>query len=410
MNNTNYKYKLLEAFGIEIEYMIVNASTLDVSPLCDTILFEKIGDYLSDFENGKITWSNELVNHVIELKCTNPVNTLDNLDQDFHKNIVEINEVLSKHNAVLMPTGAHPWMNPFTETKLWQHEYNEIYNLYNRIFDCRGHGWANLQSTHINISFSNDEEFGRLHAAIRLLLPIIPALTASTPILDGKITGFSDNRLQVYKDNQKKIPSLTGLVIPERAYTYQQYYNQIFEPIVRDITPYDSENVLDHHFLNSRGAIARFDRGAIEIRVIDSQESPKIDIAIADFIIETIKWLTSQPDEHINFQKNIDEKELAEILFSIIKNGENCIITNKEYLSVFQINSDTISAKELWNGILNIVKPNIKKSTLEIIENTLKNGTLSSRIVKNLDGNYSKENIFREYEKLTKCLANNDVY
>jgi hypothetical protein len=31
---------------------------------------------------------------------------------------------------------------------------------------------------------------------------------------------------------------------------------------------------MDHHFANSRGAIARFDRGAIEIRVIDIQECP----------------------------------------------------------------------------------------------------------------------------------------
>lgn len=410
MNSNNYKYKLLEAIGIEIEYMIVNASTLDVIPLCDIVLYEKIGEYLSDFENGEITWSNELVNHVIELKCTKPVSSLEHLDSAFHKNIIEINNLLSKHNAMLMPTGAHPWMNPFTETKLWEHEYNEIYNLYNKIFDCRGHGWANLQSTHINLSFSNDEEFGKLHAAIRMLLPIIPALAASTPIIDGKITGYSDNRLQVYKDNQKKIPSLTGLVIPERAYTYQQYYNQIFEPIIQDIKPYDSENVLDHHFLNSRGAIARFDRGAIEIRVIDSQESPKADIAIADFIIETIKWLTSQSDEHIDLQKNINEQELAEILFSIIKNGENTIIINKTYLSVFHIDTEEITAKELWSTILNLVKPHLKKSTLDSIENILKNGTLSSRIVKNLDGNYNKENIFKEYENLAKCLRNNEIY
>ena len=36
--------------------------------------------------------------------------------------------------------------------------------------------------------------------------------------------------------------------------------------------------------MNSRGAIARFDRNAIEIRVIDVQECPKADLAIAIFI------------------------------------------------------------------------------------------------------------------------------
>ena len=50
-----------------------------------------------------------------------------------------------------------------------------MYEAYDRIFDCRGHGWANLQAVHLNLPFSGDEEFGRLHAAIRLVLPIMPA-------------------------------------------------------------------------------------------------------------------------------------------------------------------------------------------------------------------------------------------
>ena len=48
-----------------------------------------------------------------------------------------------------------------------------------------------------------------------------------------------------------------------------------------DIAPYDPAGVLQHEFLNSRGAIARFDRSAIEIRVLDVQECPQADTAIA---------------------------------------------------------------------------------------------------------------------------------
>ncbi|HAL85576.1 MAG TPA: hypothetical protein DCM31_01010, partial [Deferribacteraceae bacterium] len=35
----------------------------------------------------------------------------------------------------------------------------------------------------------------------------------------------------------------------------------------RDIAPYDPECILQEEWLNSRGAIARFDRKAIEIRL-----------------------------------------------------------------------------------------------------------------------------------------------
>ena len=36
----------------------------------------------------------------------------------------------------------------------------------------------------LNLPFSSDEEFGRLHAAIRLLLPLLPALAASSPLVE----------------------------------------------------------------------------------------------------------------------------------------------------------------------------------------------------------------------------------
>ena len=74
-----------------------------------------------------------------------------------------------------------------------------IYQTYDRIFGCKAHGWANLQSMHLNLPFADDAEFARLHAAIRLVLPIIPALAASSPIADGRPTGFMDIRMEAYR-------------------------------------------------------------------------------------------------------------------------------------------------------------------------------------------------------------------
>src|SRR5678809_520166 len=90
-------------------------------------------------------------------------------------------------------------MNPERETRLWPHEDNEIYEAFDRVFGCTGHGWSNLQCTHLNLPFAGDAEFARLHAAIRLVLPIIPALAASSPILDSRLTGLMDTRLHCYR-------------------------------------------------------------------------------------------------------------------------------------------------------------------------------------------------------------------
>ena len=210
--------KLFEAVGVELEYMIVDKETLMVNPISDLILKEIAGEITSDVEYENLEWSNELVLHVIELKTGIPASNIADLDIEFRKSVKKINSILDKYNSMLLPTGAHPFMNPFTETKLWPHDSNEVYSLYNKIFDCRGHGWSNLQSTHINLPFGDDLEFGRLHAAIRLILPLIPALAASTPIFDGKLTGIVDSRLEVYRNNQIKIPSIAGNIIPEQVF------------------------------------------------------------------------------------------------------------------------------------------------------------------------------------------------
>ena len=218
---------LFQGYGIELEFILVDRDTLKVKPVTDELLKHELGNYGSDFENGIVTWSNELVLHVVELKSTKPEADFQALERKFSENVKSINSILAKWNAMLMPTAAHPFMDPMQETKIWPHENNEVYAIYNKIFDCRGHGWSNLQSTHLNLPFYDDEEFAKLHAAIRLVLPILPALCASSPILDGKLTGTLDTRLKFYKTNQSKIPSITGKVIPEAVFSKRNYLNTI---------------------------------------------------------------------------------------------------------------------------------------------------------------------------------------
>ena len=63
---------LFQAYGIELEYMIVDKDTLMVKPIADEAIKSETGNYDDDFVNGNVTWSNELVLHVLELKSTKP--------------------------------------------------------------------------------------------------------------------------------------------------------------------------------------------------------------------------------------------------------------------------------------------------------------------------------------------------
>lgn len=403
------KYHLFEVYGIELEYMLVYNNTFKAAPIVDELLSAKAGEQASDVENGAIAWSNELVAHVVELKTNGPSDNSDALSDLFHKNVMEINTILKPLQAHLLPTAAHPLLNPLRDTELWKHSYSEVYELYNRIFNCKGHGWSNVQSTHINLPFYDDKEFEKLHAAIRVILPLIPGLCASSPILEGKNTGFKDARLEYYKTNQKEIPELTGLVIPERVFTKVDYYATIFEPIKKAIKPHDTNNILDHHFLNSRGAIARFDRNAIEIRLVDIQESPKADMAICVLIIEVLKLLVNKKLAPIQQQKKWLKQELFNVLNPIIKDAENYHISNLDYLNLFLIH-ETVSVKNLWKHLYGLAKDQIHETHHESIETILNEGTLATRILKAVGTDFTEAKIKNVYSRLADCLQKNTVF
>jgi len=402
---------LFHGFGIELEYMLVDKDTLAVKPITDELLKHELGQYESDFENGLVTWSNELVLHVIELKSTHPESNFSALEGAFADNIRRINTILDSWNAMLLPTAAHPFMDPLSETQLWPHDSNDVYEIYNKIFDCRGHGWSNLQSTHLNLPFYDDEEFAKLHAAVRLVLPILPALCASSPILEGKITGFLDTRLNFYKTNQSRIPSITGKVIPEAIFSKRHYLNTIYEKIKADIAPYDPGNTLNAIWVNSRGAIPRFDRGSIEIRLMDIQECPSADMAIIALVIETIKALVTEKFVGLQAQMKMHTEVLANILDETTRHGQSVKISAAEYLNAFGL-KEFSTAKQVWEHILNrLMQGNhaLEKWKPEI-SIVLSEGTLSERIIKSLKGDPSHEAIKTVYKKLAACLAQNRMF
>ncbi len=395
-------------FGIEIEYMIVDRTTLDVAPLADRLLTEAAGELTEETEQGEISWSNELALHVIEVKTNGPRPQLDAVVGDFHAAVWRINAMLEPWNARLMPTGAHPWMNPDRDTHLWPHGSDAVYRAYDRIFGCQGHGWSNLQSMHINLPFKDDAEFGRLHAAIRVLLPILPALAASTPFLDGRNTGFADARIDVYAGNQRHVPQITGRVIPEPVRSEAQYSQVILQPMFQAIAPHDIDNILQFEWLNSRGAIARFDRHAIEIRVLDAQEHPGADLAIAQLVVTTVERLYRGADAMLDAADAIDTDELAGILQRCVKHGEAAPIDNAEYLRVLGI-PRVQTAGEAWRALATMSQGKLA-SHREALDVILNEGTLSTRLLRSVGSDVNAASLLATYRRLCDCLAEGRMF
>jgi len=393
-------YHLFERIGIELEYMIVDRDTYRVAPLTDKVLEEVNGSITNEVEMGSISWSNELALHVIELKTTEPACSLENLDTQFHQNIRHINSILKKYNACLMGGAMHPFMDPVTEIHLWPHDYSPIYSSFDKIFSCKGHGWANLQSMHINLPFADDDEFGRLHAAIRLVLPILPALSAASPIADGTLSGFHDFRMETYRHNSEKIWSITGDLIPEAVFSIEDYKQKILQRIYHDLSPYDPEKILQEEWVNARGAIARFERNTIEIRVIDVQETPFADCAIAGIVIEVIKNLVNGQWSSYEYQKSVPGTILVDSFIESIRHGQDARITDSRYLQVFNLGFKSCTMRELWKQLSS--KMSIRNRFLDTI---LENGTLSSRMIQSAGPDFQQNNLLTLCKSMCRCIA-----
>jgi gamma-glutamyl:cysteine ligase YbdK (ATP-grasp superfamily) len=393
-------HRAFSGFGIEIEYMIVRDADLGVAPVADVLLAEAEGEITNETEQGPLAWSNELALHVIELKTNGPTADLAGAASDFQSAVVRINGMLAKHGAALLPGAAHPWMNPDTDTKLWPHGDDAVYRAYDRIFGCRGHGWSNLQSMHVNLPFADDEEFVKLHAAVRAVLPLLPALAASSPYLDGVDTGFADARLDTYARNQARIPSITGQIVPEPVSSRADYETKILGPMFQDIAAHDTDGILGYEWLNSRGAIARFDRNAIEIRLLDTQERPAADLAIAALVARVVERMFRDAGRAAAANA-IDTPLLAALLRRCIVDAEATVVDEREVLDLFGVAERRLGAGELWRRLAGTEELGPHREPLAVI---FTEGTLASRLRRTV-GQTDRARLEAVYRRLRKCLA-----
>lgn len=418
---------LFQAFGVELEHAIVDRATLGVRPVADQLLkaAAALPGAIADEEDspgwpgsvtlGEVTWSNELALHVIEFKTSDPARSLRGLADAFASHVRTANELLAPMGCMLMPAGMHPLMLPDRDFRVWPHGYSDVYEAFNRIFDCRGHGWSNLQSAHLNLPFcgdsSEDDEFGRLHAALRVLLPVLPALAASSPFREGAASGLMDTRLDVYRTNSARIPPATGRVIPEPVFTRNDYERQIFGAIYDAYAPHDPAGVLRYEWANSRGCIARFTRGTIEVRTLDVQECPAADLAICAGVAGVTRAIVEGRLGELGELRSWGVEPLHAILLNHVRHADKAVIANTRYLRALGWRGGPTTSAEFWRHLLEHAAPDMPDATARgSLELILSKGCLARRITRATGPAPSDGRIAEVYTELAACLSQNRLF
>jgi glutamate---cysteine ligase / carboxylate-amine ligase len=211
--------------------------------------------------------------------------------------------------------------------------------------------------------------------------------------------------VDVYRTNARRVPSVTGLVIPERVFTRADYQEKLLAPLYADLAPLDPEGVLRHEWANARGCIARFERMAIEIRLLDLQEYPGADIAIAALVVGALKQLVAERWSPGALQRSFSEQRLAPILQACIQDADEAVIADAEFLNALGCEPGA-RARDVWRSIaerVENVEPGFSewRPALDVI---LKRGCLARRIAQAVGGAPSHDRLLAVYQELATCL------
>jgi glutathione synthase/RimK-type ligase-like ATP-grasp enzyme/gamma-glutamyl:cysteine ligase YbdK (ATP-grasp superfamily) len=285
---------LLKAFdvcGLELEYVTVDRDLNAISVVAPC-LAELAGHPASDATLGAVEFSNEIFDHVLEIKTPAPTKSLAQSEALLAEGVRRVAALLSDHHtARLLPTGMHPWFRP-AKARLWTRSCGRIYATYERLFPVRTHGWANVQACHVNLPLGRSEEHAALLNASALLVPYLPALAASSPMHDGELQSAVCNRMHHVLHHQDRLPASVGAMVPEYVTSLADYRKRVIRPMLAAARKLPGAGPIVSEFLNARAMVVKSWRSSIEVRCLDMQECVKMDVALAVLVRWALKDLT----------------------------------------------------------------------------------------------------------------------
>jgi hypothetical protein len=265
--------------GTEHEYSL-NSRSLQPRPESDRILGELSGPGSSEAPFGGVTLTKELQKTVIEFVPDHPAETIRELEGMVTDGTASFFRRFGDRYC-LLGLGMHPSLR-LSQTAVWDSDEQEYYAAYDRIFGLSQHGWLNIQSLQVNLSYNGEGTMVGSFNALRSLLPYLAAVSAASPFVEGMPSGSMDSRLLFYRENQRQIPSICHDIVPEPLGSRAQYLSWLDE-MYRALRE-RGEPSLCQEWVASYGVIIRFSRPCVELKVMDEQECVRSDMALCAFI------------------------------------------------------------------------------------------------------------------------------
>jgi carboxylate-amine ligase len=262
--------------GIEEEFSILHPQTLDLLPRFEQLRDAAAGDpVLSEAVAG------ELISSEIEI--------ISGVGADLHDALARQRErrarlfaLAAAHGVSLGATGTHPWADYREQPIIDTEHYRRVER------DLKYVAWRNNTfSLHVHMGVADLDRAVRVCDRLRPVLPLLLAISANSPYLDGRDSGLQSARTQSFT---KSFPRCG---IPD-AFGGWQAYRQYIEFLIRTRSIVEFTQV----WWSVR---PHFSFGTVEVRICDVQATAQESDALASLMAACIAQAVRDVDEGVPF-------------------------------------------------------------------------------------------------------------
>jgi carboxylate-amine ligase len=263
--------------GLEEEFAILDPVTLDLLPR-----YEELRDRAIECDpllGASIT--GELISSEIEIVSGRGANLADALARQRERRR-RLFSLASREGVGLAATGTHPWADYRKQSIIDTEHYRRVEQGLKYV------AWRNNTfSLHVHVGMNGIDRAVRVCDRLRPVLPLLLAVSANSPYLDGRDSGLHSARTQSFTRNFPRCG------VPD-AFGGWRSYRDYIEFLLRTNSIVEFTQV----WWSVR---PHFEFGTVEMRVCDAQSTVGESEALAELIVACVAQAARDVDEGVPF-------------------------------------------------------------------------------------------------------------
>jgi len=263
--------------GLEEEFSILDPGTLELVPRYEELRAA------ADADSGtREAVAGELISSEIEIISGPGANLQDAIARQRERR-ARLFALVARHGAALGATGTHPWADYRRQPIIDTEHYRRVEEGLKYV------AWRNNTfSLHVHVGVNGIDRAVKVCDRLRPVLPLLLAISANSPYLDGRDSGLHSARTQSFT---KSFPRC-GIPDPFGGWqSYREYIEFLLQ--TRSIVEFTQVwwSVRPH-----------FSFGTVEVRICDAQASAQESEALASLMVACIAQAMRDVDEGAPFE------------------------------------------------------------------------------------------------------------